>query len=77
MNSIYYLNYASVLFEMARQQKKLEKYTKDAQILFNTFHHNHDLQRFFINASIPATYRKQTFLHLFKNKIEKKIIYFV
>lgn len=77
MNSIYYLSYASVLFEMAKQRHKLSEYMQNAQTLFNTFHHNENLQRFIANTSIPASYRKKIFMGLFHKKLEKHFIYFI
>ena len=77
MNSIYYLSYASVLFEMANQQKKLREYTQNAQTLFNTFHQNKTLLTFFSNTSIPTTYRKKIFADLFNRKLETKFIHFI
>lgn len=77
MNSIYYLSYASVLFEIAKKQKKLEKYTQDAQLLFNTFHHNKDLQQFIANTSIPVVHRKKIFMKLFHKKLDNHFIYFI
>jgi F0F1-type ATP synthase delta subunit len=77
MNSIYYLSYASVLFEIATQQRQLQAYTQNAQTLFNTFHQNKSLQTFFANTSIPATYRKKIFADVFHNKLEKKFIHFI
>jgi F0F1-type ATP synthase delta subunit len=77
MNSIYYLSYASVLFEMAQQHNKLQAYTQNAQALFNTFHANKGLQEFLSNTSIPSIHRKQIFMKLFHKKLENHFIYFI
>jgi F0F1-type ATP synthase delta subunit len=77
MHSIYYLNYASVLLEIARQQNKMSKYEKDVQTLLDTFHRNKNFQEFIVNTSIPSVYRKKAFLDIFQKKFDKKFIYFI
>lgn len=69
--------YALALYEVAKQKDKIEEYYKDLKEICDLIDNNKDFHDVIKHPQISTKKKKQTFINIFKNKIDEDLLSFL
>ena len=69
--------YALALYEVAESKGKVDEYLQDLREICNLIENNHDFYEVIRHPQINTRRKKQTFINIFKGKIDEELLSFL
>lgn len=69
--------YALALYEVAEEKGKVQEYLKDLREICDLIENNHDFYEVIKHPQINTRRKKQTFINIFKGKIDEELLSFL
>ena len=69
--------YALALYEIAEEKGKVEEFLEDLRVICDLIDNNKDFQEVIKHPQISTRKKKQTFINIFKGKIDNKLLSFL
>ena len=69
--------YALALYEVAEEKGKVEEYLQDLREICELIENNHDFSEVIKHPQINTRRKKQTFINIFKGKIDEELLSFL